>query len=1218
MATIKKDLSLADTFRELQNLARSQASSPEVLPDVVPPPDAPDLGTTDTPPPDNIPSTSEDAMVSDEELTPIPKDPNKTYEGIDALNEPPLIPTEQEKKTWSKEMREFHDQAMQDGASPSVESQSPPVESQSPSGESPELSQKETALKDVGMIDLTGTGQKFEEMGKKPPTLSEQFLSLQELAERKRNKQYGTISFGQLHSFKDRAIATAMVMNESIAGGIDLPYDFVMGFVNQILHGTGLDKQIGTVKLGAVSEFFKTYGLVFSPEMKEQIELKHSHLVAMADFMGFSIAAAPYEAALGFRYMSRPVYTALRKRFPGEPSFEVALTKLYNKLPFLKKAEISPYASSTREALKSGLGEMGETLARSPFKTAGKDLFISAGTGLGYEFFKDLSDDDPWVTWIGSLGTAFTFGATIKTLEYGGSLTNSVIRNLSGVKGAGAEQRAAERLASLGGINFRNEIEELVRRVEDPKGENYFIIQEAWDEFSPAQKAGLFRNLFDLEKTILSYDTSLSRAGDKQLERLQNIIFKGFSTAGNNISSVKSRTFQERGESGLTHEYFKGGDLIGEVAFTREYFNMEMKYLESLIDARQLIGLNNYRTALKNLKPTRNKMASSELAKKETERVYTDLKKIKDDLWDINLDKEVSVMPIVDIWKELLRRRSRATDREQLKFSAPSEDRERLILELGEFKDGVWIPGIAEAENNGNISLQVLQDIRSRVLDELKNMHRRPNQTKQRIFNGVQETIMNVFKAEEAKIHLKKDNDTGEFTAEVENIKDIFKAISFSRMLHDKFQDGIMKEILGPTSKSQKGVEPKLTFETLLSPTSPDAKALNVGKLLEAVRLEQLPPDKIKRLAGILPEGEPQPAVTTITDALSSYLRHNFMHEFVSPDKTKLMNTEQAAKWVTAHRELLKLVPELRTDMKEAIVTGDILKLRTTKTKRAKEYLFNKDKNLLVLMLREEPENIFDWKSGSALIKDIPVTDLRQVNKVIKKLVLKANKDESGRAMLGLQQSVFQWLFKKGLITEKGGSVFSGAKLTSVLNEEKTKIIVSTILSEEQKARLRVLQITSINIDAIRTASPLVDKKGAAQSISGDTTGWILDFVGKVMGADLGRRFQRNVLGGGTIQTPGAFSKQLRLMLKDMDIDLAEKLLIEALTSENSKDFSVLLRRIDTPESAEVFDRYVTSAIIALATKYSLPFPYTDDLGNMEGEELLGNVPENEADITLK
>ena len=74
-------------------------------------------------------------------------------------------------------------------------------------------------------------------------------------------------------------------------------------------------------------------------------------------------------------------------------------------------------------------------------------------------------------------------------------------------------------------------------------------------------------------------------------------------------------------------------------------------------------------------------------------------------------------------------------------------------------------------------------------------------------------------------------------------------------------------------------------------------------------------------------------------------------------------------------------------------------------------------------------------------------------------------------------------------------------------------------LTEEQKAKLRVFQITANELDAIRTASPLIDKKGTIQSISGDTTGWILDFVGKVMGADLGRRFQRNFLGGGTIYT---------------------------------------------------------------------------------------------------
>ena len=1051
----------------------------------------------------------------------------------------------------------------------------------------------------AGMPDLTGTGFDHRKVKTAPPTGLERLQALKDKAiQDQENRKYGTISFGKLYGIKDYALATVNIMNESIAGGFDLPYDFTMGFVNQILYKTGLDKQIGTVKLGNFKKLFRAYGITFSPEMHEKIELTYPHLTAIADFMGFSLAALPYESAIAFKYMSRPVYTALRKRFPGEPSLDTALTKLRNALPFLKKAKISPYAPSTTEAFKKGFGEIGKTMVRSPFKTLARDLTISGGAGMGYQFFKDLSDDDPMSTWIGSMATAVTFMGALKSLEMTASVTYSVVRSLMGIKGTGAELRAANRIADMGGGNIRNELDELIIRLENPDGEEYMILQEVWDAMSPAQKAGTGRELTALEKTILSYDTSLEKAGNEQLARLQEILYKSFSLAGNNRSPLKSMTLQAKGFQGETSEFF-GESLLGDIKFTRENFTTQLKYLDTLVEARWLIAVKNYEAAIKKLKPSHTKAKSSEIARAEVEAAYKDMRDTNKMLWAaVDLDKTVSISPIVEIWKSILSTRSRAADPEELYFSSPSQDRDRLLKELGHFELGNWIPGIAEAQHNGQVSLKVLQDIRSRVLDELKDMAKRPNQKKQRIFNDIQEAIINTFKVEETKMQMMKDPETGEFLPEAEQLKGIFTAISHSSRLHDKYQDGIIKEILGPTTKSRTGVDPRLTFKVLLKPDSAEEKVINLEELFEAIKLERDPALRLYQ-----DSAKPHDEVEIVTIALTSYLKHNFKKDFLSRDKTKIIDGDKAVKWLEEHRHLLKYVPDFKSEIKEAIITGDALKLRTAKTKRAKEYLYNSDKNLLVLILKEEPENVFNWTS-SQYIKDIPVSDLNGISQVMKKLALKAAKDPTGSATLGLQQSVFQWMLRKSLVEENGIKVLSGSKLTRLLNEEKTNIIISTFLTEQQKAKLRVFQITAIELDGIRSASPLVDKKGAMQSISGDTTGWILDFVGKVMGADLGRRFQRNFLGGGTIQTPGAFSKQMRVMLKDLDIDFAEKLLIEAFTSDKSKDFSVLLRKLNTSENIIEFDRYFNSFIVALATKYNLPFPYTDDLGNMEGEDM--------------
>lgn len=1224
-----------------------------------PPSEDPPIITVDEEP--NLPE-EELYFTSDlgEQVYPVAKDPKKNYPGIDVgFNQPPIYASPKEMDKWSPEMMDLYYQLLAE------ESNEPMEKTESPLSVYPyETTPLEVLNRPEQEAIVQTHSPEYGPDGKLPPGLTTEDLKkgledpLDTINRYRAEQDYWNqpvipMMKGVLKEIDNwgTGIKFARIAYGAMADVVDWPYDMAMGFMNAALTKSGLDKYVGTFKVNNFRNFFHSIGYTFDEETEGHIQIEEPVLYYMADFVGTSWAIIPIQTftalknagALSSEFFSESAAKLAKRTYLGKKVDLPSLSnKIRNKLPFLKPvSEYRPTMKSSFDAIKTSIGEIGQTTVQKPFFTTYMDTVGSAGAGLGFALGKEFSDS-PTVQLFTSLLGGFSFTSHLTLLKKGGALTSAGIQKLGGTFGAGATRRAANRLYSLSGDEITENTDAVLRAVLDKEAKanlteaqkvQYDIITKYIDpdvmsKMTPAQRAAVVgRDEFlPLEKLILTLDARLSPEAKAQLQELQDIMLQSFSLPGENIG------------------------------FTREVFHIQQDYLKALAAGRMKIAEDRATAKIKAASPDKDEVFIADTIRKEVESALTDIKKQEKQLWDlVSSDTLVNPSPVIDVWKGLLKDRDRMSRPDELLLTGGNNN--LLLEELGFYKDGEWVPGNLQKRpdlpegtlvqkgdytTDSKVSIQLLQSLRRRLLQEMQEPKTKNNFNKKRILNEVQQAILTLFKHEAHLLKMKKDPETGEFVADIDaQIGHVLTAIEHSAMLNSKFNDDIVGELLGSSATAKEAVPPSLTAEFIFK-GSPIAQQHRVKKVLDAVKRESTlaeqktsKPPSLTETAGML---EDEAVLKPVTDAMRAFIKHQFIKKFVTEDSGKLFikNPVAAGNWVRLRQKHLlkefpgtKTQPSLRNELMEAVIANKPGKLYgeglpIDQIKKINKYLLNKDRQITVLFTEVEPTDIFNWSPKSRLIAKTPVSNTKKVQQIIQQLASNAQKDPTGRAMRGLQESVYEWIIQRSYIkqTEKDTgreiNTFSGAKLSALLEEKKTQIIIDTILTKpQQKEKLKVLEFTANLVDSFRVATPLVDKSGKMQTISGDKTGWFLSRVGNVLGAFLGRK-----LGTGTLQAPTGGARIGEMIAEKAQIDWAERFLIHALMDSDSRHLAVLLQKVDTPAKHKEFDRYLRSFFAYTITEYNLPFPNIDRFGTIDGEEddegLEGNVPENETDIILK
>jgi hypothetical protein len=1197
----------------------------------------------------NLPEEGEKYFTSDlgERVYPVAKDPEKAYMGIESpdFNSPPLIASEEELDSWNPEMQEVYNKTL--GSSDIETPESPsvyPYEFMQPDQRvnPPEYGPDGQLPSGLKKSDLTAR------VGEDPLDTIARYQKEKEFAEQ--HFIPAIVGIAKEINNWNTGKKIERLVNGAIADTLDWPYDTTMGFLNAALTKTGLDKSVGTFRVNNFRNFFYSMGYTFDEETEGQIEIDNPTLYYMADFMGTNIALLPASTFVALKNA-----TAVSQPFLNEAAAKLAkrtylgkkinLTTLANKIrskfPFLKPLPVSETRATIRssfDALKTSMGEIGQTTVQRPFFVPYMETVGSAGAGVGYALGKEFSDS-PTVQLFTSLAGGLTFTSHLMALKTLGGLTSAAVQKIGGFVGVGARRRASNRLHELSGDDVTENMDAVLRTILNKESTNNLTVEEKTqydiitkyldpdviDQLTPAQRAAAVGRdeYLPLEELIIKADKEgiLNKQFQAQLKDLQDIMLRSFSESSDNVG------------------------------FTREVFQLQQDYLKSLAFSRMQLAENRAATAIKEVSPKADEAFIGKTIRTEVESALEDISKQEDYLWSlVTMDKEVSPSSIIDVWKGLLKDRDRISDPEDLLLTG--QNRDVLTRELGMFgPEGNWIPGNLQKRvdvpegtivqkgtytSEPTVSIKLLQSLRRRLLKEIREQRKKGNHDKKRIMNEVQKSILNIFKQEADTIRMQKDPETGDFVADMDSqLGHIITAIEHSAVVNQKFNDDIVGELLGPSATAAEKVAPELTAEFIFTGT-PLKQRGRVKKILEAVKRESILADQKKSKPPSLtkPAGmtEDESVLTPVTEAMKGFLRHQFIKKFVTEDAGKLhiKNPVAAANWIKLRQKtLFKEFPGLKNEFMEAVVSNSPGKLYgeglpTEQIKQINKYLYNKDKQITVLFLEVEPSDIFNWSRKSALIAKTPVSNTKKVRQIFQKLASSAQKEPTGRAMRGLQESVFQWVINRSYIKKAGAGdekTFSGANMSILLDEPKTRVIVDTILTKQQKEKLKVLEITANLIDSFRVSTPLLDKTtGVSQTITGDKTGWFLTKVGKVLGALAGRKLRT-----GTLQGPTEGSKLGEMVAGKMQVDWAERYLIHALMDSDPRHLAVLLQKTDTPAKAQEFDRYLKAFFAYTITEYNLPFPNIDQFGTIDGEENIeddefpGNVKgENEEDAVIK
>jgi hypothetical protein len=1048
-----------------------------------------------------------------------------------------------ERKRLLAEMKEMDEVDMSEGFTTGFEEESPVGQQRTliPPAKPLEVNPEATATETPPLM-VDGGGDVTAHIGGsgQPSTVVSAAAThpkIRETQEEERARLLGDLSEGDPRDEIPLTFTNAVqTLNAGIADILDLPGDVAAGLVNLIGRHLGF-AELPSGGFRQIMENISSEGVTTTlPEGK----LPTGAASTAIRFIGQNIALLPVSAMgqfikeaeqlLQIGGKGKGLKELLRNQQAGSPEDFVQGLKDIIKM-------------SGRGA-KETARNIGLTAVNSPKLFTATEIVSSGGAGLGFGFAKENTDDPTFQFLAGTVGGLIP-SVTLALLNSFGFQGIRLLNDarLSFTK-AKADPRAAERIKR----DFIDEDD--VDNFDDDKLLPSFKARQ-----TPAQDSGNI-GLLAIEAAIYkSGDVSatMKAEGNLQLAELNEIITKSM-TQG---SGVEDAPFLA----------------------TLKELRTQQGYYETLWQQRVAVAHARAKKRIKELGPKTNKERTNTIVREELESALEDAIATQKQLWDrVDKTRKISTLPLKEAWMKMLQSMTRLSDAGDLTFST-SKGTDDLIKELGFMsfttkgkgftvnkEAGVFTPGRMADEE----PIAVLQDLRSRLLEELRRkLDKEPSDNKKRIFKKLQMTIIGMFKNVERDII--RLNPDGTFSVEDQRL---LNAISFSREMNVTFNRGPVGQLLKKNTDGSWSVEPTLTLVKMLgSGVSPEQAKVNMKAMFKAVARETRAVDKAKRLGM---DDDPVHLRPT-TEAVTAYIKHTLVENFV--DEHGRVNTHALNKWMKKNRENLKMLPGLKDEIKRAIEADDAYSLISGEVDSLRTIMYNKEGAAAARFIEQVPAKIFN--------STIDDTSPDIVAKKMRELLHKTKKDPSGEATLGFQQSVFDWILGRSLIKGQdnadalGKSFFSGWEMEQLINKSQTQAIIKTVLTKQQQNRLELVLNSAKKLDVIRRVNP------SAEGIISDAPGWILEFLGSVSGAQIGR-VVAGKLGGGTVQTPHAFANRMRVFLKSLTKDHARIALVEAFTSPNPDRLKALLMLPRTTDQLGYQHKHLNAWMVELMARYNI------------------------------
>lgn len=344
-------------------------------------------------------------------------------------------------------------------------------------------------------------------------------------------------------------------------------------------------------------------------------------------------------------------------------------------------------------------------------------------------------------------------------------------------------------------------------------------------------------------------------------------------------------------------------------------------------------------------------------------------------------------------------------------------------------------------------------------------------------------------------------------------------AVGFSREMRQNFKRGEVGRLMGRAPQGGASVAESLTLETALAGGGPRSREA-FDQVVNALDN----PSVIERTGG---------SSQRFREAAESFVTNQFLRS-AAPEGQ--INPQRATTFLRQNGEILSRLPELRSQLEQAVQAGSLQALR--QRQRARVDLSDPRRSKATLLIQKGPVEAFD-----AITRLKPGVALREAQKLLNSV----KRDPSGEALAGLKGGFMDFLIsgtREGQRDITGESFLSGFALRERLNDSSTQQVMRRLFDKGERERINQTARDLVRLERRRRAKP------ATEGVVGDQPGKLLNTIAGIAGAASGRRTAGNLGVGATVQIPGMVADRFRDLVRSRVRDPAGRLIRDAITDE--------------------------------------------------------------------
>lgn len=521
----------------------------------------------------------------------------------------------------------------------------------------------------------------------------------------------------------------------------------------------------------------------------------------------------------------------------------------------------------------------------------------------------------------------------------------------------------------------------------------------------------------------------------------------------------------------------------------RKIMDSRRTYLFNLVDTRTQQALSLAQQKLSTIPPAMRTSAASRVVRDELEKALGAARATERELWEaIPMEVRVPTTNATNAYKQVISTLSRAQ-----MDDVPDVARQLLDPD-------------SNARLGGEDAVLEVWGLRSKLLEVSRNARAAGNRNQARIADTLASALWDDLQG------LSKAGDDS-----------LNLALAYSKQLNERFTAGPIGRALGTERTGGQRVADELTLDYLMPSGLPGA----VGA---------------ERLAAAVDTPETQRAV-----------QQEIVNRFnTAAVREGRLNAQAASKFVNENADILDRYPDLRRDMRDAIMLQNRATRAEARSVSTRRSLTSPSQSYTAEFLNAPVNEEIDRIVRSADPASFAAELSRQ-----------AARDSSGRMGQSLAAGTVDYLIRKAgssIDPLTQADIISGSKILSMLSDRRTRAAVDAFLSPAQIS----------NIEKIAGELQRIERSVASRPTAGgiinDMPSSILDLMVRTVAARHGAQFGKGT-SGASLLTAGFFSQRAKNLLGNLTRDKAKQIITDAITSGDQELLKILLLDISSPRT---------------------------------------------------